>query len=191
MASNALTKAPKKTAKKATKKTAKKAPKKAPSHRAGHDLRRAYEHISRVRTLHLGLQPAALTMVDSLSRMAQAAMAASDGKSAAEFLRAAEHVAFGYLTSAERDASLSDALIAAANDEYDHLEERARDHAPAGRGELRSIYNTLLGDSGQAMKQGAYHRGLELVRAAEALTHGTPAAAQRKLPAGMMTLQLK
>jgi hypothetical protein len=184
--------APKKAAKKAAKKTAKKAAKKAPSHRAHHDLRRAYEHISRVRALHLGLQPVALAQVDVLSRLAQAAMSGDDAHSAADLLRAAEHVSFAYLSSSASEDTLSPALATAARAEYEHLIARAQEHHPGKTSsDLRTLYTSFLKQAAAALGQGLYHRALEFARAAEALTHVEPPKQRKLQPGESRTLLLR
>ena len=183
-----------KVAKKAAKKVAKKAAKKVAKSQ-GHDLRRAYEHLHRVNILHGGLREDVLAQIDTLSRLAQTALGTGDDKSAADLLRAAEHLAFGSLATPKGDASAAAMLTAAAHAEYDRLVERATAHwaerdgaSPRG---VASIYKITLAEAKAAMNAGALHRGLELARGAEALTHVQPFAprlnagsgSKRRLPA--------
>jgi len=180
--------------KKAKKKAAKKAAKKSPHGDANRDLRRAYEHLNRVRILHLGLHKDALQSVELLSRMAQAAMTAGDPKSAADLLRAAEHLAFGSMAKMEPEQGMSVELTTAAQKEYEHLLERSHerrhkqgDKIPA---DLRAIYKTMLAHAKEAYARSAFHRSLEFVRGAEALMH-TELEGRLNLPARGSELRLR
>ena len=167
-----------KLAKKAAKKVAKKAAKKAAKKGArpqGHDLRRAYEHLHRVNILHDRLSEQSLAQIDTLTRLAQNALGVGDDRSAADLLRAAEHLTFGSLATSAGDPSVSASLTSAAHAEYDHLLERAAAHweersgaSPRG---VASVYRSMLAEARSAMNAGALHRGLEFARGAEALTH--------------------
>lgn len=178
---------PKKAAKKsAAKKHAKKAAKKHAGHAPGRDLRRAFEHISRVRILHLGMQAAALAQVDTLARLAQGALLSDDPRSAADLLRAAEHIAFGSLAPLNAIDAPSRELTEAAREEYEGLLERGKDHMnhrekPLSP-ELRGIHKAMLANAAEAYKAGALHRALEFARGAEALTHTHVSASAKKLP---------
>lgn len=91
--------------KKAHKKAAKKAPKKGPKHHeehGGRDLRRAYEHLGRLHALQGLLASEVAGQVKGLTGLAESRLQADDAKSAADLLRAGEHLAFGSLASASR-----------------------------------------------------------------------------------------
>lgn len=163
----------KKAAKKVAAKAAKKAAKKG-AKPAGHDLRRAYEHLHRVKILHGGVGEEALGYIDTMSRLAQGALASGEDKTAAELLRGAEHLAFGSLATKEGDASAAASLVGAAHREYDQLTERAAAHWAEREGTVRGvagIYKYMRAEAKAAMDAGALHRALEFARGAEALTH--------------------
>jgi hypothetical protein len=165
-----------KLAHKLAKKAAKKVPHKAAKKTApGHDLRRAYEHLNRVRILHGALAQEPLAQLETLTKLAQNALTAGDNKAAADLLRAGEHLAFGVLASAEGDPSVTAPLTEAAHVEFDRLLEKADAHwneregaAPRGTG---SVYKFLVSEAKAARKAGALHRALEFARGAEALAH--------------------
>lgn len=193
--------APKKAAKKAAKKQAAKAGrkgagksatrktekitslKKTSKKRAGDrgeakDLRRAYEHLHRVSFLHDRLEPSAKDQVDLLSRAAQTAVAADDPASAADLLRAAEHLAFASLAASTGDTNASETLAGAARAQYANLVDRASDnwenHDETAEAELATIFHHLLGAAEEAYAAGALYRALEFARGAEALAHTRP-----------------
>ncbi|HLI77772.1 MAG TPA: hypothetical protein VKV02_12570 [Acidobacteriaceae bacterium] len=160
--------------KEAAKKVAKKAAKKTPKPQ-GHDVRRAYEHLHRVNILHGGLAQEPLAHIDTLSRIANTSLAAGEDKTAADLLRAAEHIAFGSLASRDGDGSAAEPLLSAARAEYAQLTERAAAHWGEGdrsgaRG-IGGIYKSMLAEAKTAMAAGALHRALEYARGAEALAH--------------------
>ena len=169
---------PKKVAKKAAKKTAK---------HPNDALRRAYEHLQRLHLLQPQLEAATLEQVEILSRAAQSAMAAEDAKSAADLLRAAEHLAFGSLASEAPDDSVSQALAETAGREYEHLMERGaaqwaeRDGSAARH--VAATYKAMLASAKAAFKARAFHRSLEFARGAEALAHARTGDLGLKAPA--------
>jgi hypothetical protein len=116
--------------KKAAKKAPKKAAKKGAKHHhdkrhAGKDLRRAYEHLGRVQALESIVPATVSTQIATLTALAQKSLHASEQKSAADLLRAAEHLAFGSLASPAKATRLGDALEEAINAEYEHLMDKA------------------------------------------------------------------
>ncbi len=165
-------KAAKKVASKAAKKVAKKAAKKTPKG-PGHDARRAYEHLHRLRILHTQLNGEALAQLNTLTSFAQAAFAQDEAKSAADLLRAGEHLAFGSLARETSSDDVSPTVGAQIREEYEHLLERAAEHwdeherAPSR--ELKSIHKAMLSEAKRAWKNKAFHRGLEFARGAGAL----------------------
>lgn len=186
--------ATKKVAKKAASKLAKKAAKKAAKKGArpqGHDLRRAYEHLHRVNILHGGVGDEALGQIDTLSRLAESALMAGADKTAADLLRAAEHLAFGTLATKAGDPSAAAALTTAAHAEYAHLTERAAAHwaerETVARG-VAGIYKAMLAEAKAALMAGALHRALEFARGAEALAHTQTGSLQLKAGRGQRAL---
>ncbi len=168
---------------KAAKKVAKKAAKKVSAKgagKAGKDTRRAYEHLGRVHVLVERLGPGESESMQVLVKHAEAALRDSDHKSAADLLRAAEHLGFGMLAMANSaDESLSDKLLESVREEFDGLRERAVEHGEAAEASraVSAIYKRMTKSAGVAMKAKQFRAALELARGAEALTHvtaGTP-----------------
>lgn len=166
-----------KTASKAAHKVAKKAAKKTA--RPGNDVRRAYEHLARLRSLGNSMTPAALEQARTLSRYAQAAFQAKHEGAAADLLRAAEHLAFGSLATKDGAVELSKELRTALKEEFRERLERAGRHwddqkeKPAK--ELRSLYKELRSAAKDAWKEENHSGALEYARAADALAHAAPA----------------
>jgi len=176
--------------KKATRKISslKRASKKRPRDRGdAKDLRRAFEHLHRVSFLHDRLDSNAKQQVDALSRAAQTAIAADQPASAADFLRAAEHLAFASLAASTGDKNASEMLVGAARAQYENLVDRASDHwehhDETSESELASLFHHLLGAAEEAYAAGALYRALEFARGAEALAHTKPGK-RRKVSAG-------
>ena len=165
--------APKKAAKKAAKKMAKKHA--GPKHGREEDLRRAYEHLGRLEALQGGLSGAVVTRVNDLTELARITLLGGDTKSAAELLRACEHLAFGSLASGTKEARIGDAL----QDAIDHKYERTIEHAAERWDEQESeptalmarAYEGAFEAAEQAYAKGAFRRALEFARAADALSH--------------------
>ncbi len=178
-------KAAKKVAKKAAKKVAKKAAKKGAKGGA-HDARRAYEHLQRLRILHKRLNPEVLAQMDVLTRCAQAAFAQEEPKSAADVLRAGEHLAFGSLASQATDNDVSDALKLQMREEFEHLLARAAEHWEEEKAlsvrEVKRVYKAMLAEAKSAWKTRAYHRALEFARGAAALAQAR--VSELRLPSG-------
>jgi hypothetical protein len=161
----------------APKKAAKKAPKhhKDEKHGVGKDLRRAYEHLGRLGALQELLPATVVSRLSTLSALAEASLLAGEAKSAADLLRAGEHLAFGTLASKAKEQRLSEALVDAIHADYEHMLDKAEEHrerhgddAPA---EVSSLYDTMLEAASEAFNKGAYRRALEFARGAEALAH--------------------
>ncbi|MBW4038610.1 MAG: hypothetical protein HIU91_06975 [Acidobacteria bacterium] len=155
-------------------------------HREHKDLRRAYEHLGRLTALEKTLTGRTVNQIKTLTTLAQNALLADDPKSAADLLRAAEHLAFGSLAQNSRATRLSETLEAALNLELEHLTEKAAEHWEKHDGNrpaaIAEIYTSMLAVADAAHVKGAYRRALEFARGAEALAHvrGLPphAAAQ-------------
>jgi hypothetical protein len=168
-------------AKKAAKKgAAKKAAKKSPKHHdkkheGGKDLRRAYEHMGRLAALESTLPQTAKASIHTLTGLAQHSLTARDHKSAADLLRAGEHLAFGSVASTAKASKLSEELEAILIAEYEHLTDKADEHWEKHE-DRRSLaigvlYDMMLEAASVAYKKGAYRRALEFARGAEALAH--------------------
>ncbi len=166
-------------AKKAAKKSAKKAAKKSPGHHGKHhegkDIRKAYEHLGRLSALEPSLPAAVVAQLKRLTELAQVTLHAGEQKSAADLLRAGEHLAFGTLASTARGSGLGEELEAAIHAEYEHLVDKADEHwtqheqeRPAG---IEEMYESMAIAGQAAYHKGAYRRALEFVRGAEALAH--------------------
>lgn len=163
----------KKVAKKAAKKVAKKAAKKTSKH-PGNDARRAYEHLHRLRALHPLLAPPVLEDLQTLTGYAQACFAKNEAKSAADLLRAGEHLAFGSLSDLSGEPSVE--LRRAIEEEYEHLLDRGDAHwEQTGRARtLAALYKRMRSEATSAWKRKAFHRALEFARGADALAHAAP-----------------
>lgn len=171
----ALKKAAKKAVKKMAKKAAKKAAKKGGKHSPSGELRRAYEHLGRLEVLQDALPEATVTPINALTAMARGSLQLGDTRSAADLLRACEHLAFGALASVRRETQIGDDLQAAIDEEYEHLIERAAEHWDEQEEEpsaaLASIYETTFAAAETAYAKGAFRRALELARGTEAMSH--------------------
>ena len=166
-------KAPKRAAKHAAKKAAKKAPKHHDKkHHAGKDTRRAYEHLGRVMSLQSVIPKAAVGQIQALTEMARLRLNAEDSKSAAELLRACEHLGFGALAGTTKE-SVADDLLAAIREQFEKSLEKAAErwdeHDREPSAEITGIYETTIAAAGVAYDKGAYRRALELARAAESI----------------------
>jgi hypothetical protein len=117
----------------------------------------------------------AATQVKLLTELAEASLQAGEPKSAADLLRAAEHLAFGSLASKARSQRLSKELEETIHAEYEHLVEKAQDHWAKHEGdrpaEIEGLNMTMTAMAHHAYEAGAYRRALEFARGAEALSH--------------------
>lgn len=185
---------PKKAAKKTAKKAAKKTAGKHHGHHAAKDARRAYEHLGRLEALQGGLPARVVTQVSQLSEIAQQAMKASDSQSAADLLRAAEHLSFAALAPKGAERVVNSDLLIALTEEFDHLRHKAQVHWHDAEDEHHSqvaaLYDETLQGAEDAMGAGNYRRGMELIRAAEALAH-VAFAGDLQLPSGKAAKRLK
>ncbi len=156
------------------------------------DLRRAFEHMGRVLSLHSSLTPASRKPADVLVKLAHQELTTGSEQNAADLLRAAEHLGFAVL-AADSTSSLSPALIKAIQEQYERLEDKATEHweeQSAHPEELAKIYEAARKAAAKAFKDEQYHRALEYQRAAESLAHVELEPA-RKLNAGKSQRQLK
>lgn len=162
----------KKAAKKAVKKSTKHHDKK---HHEGNDLRRAYEHLGRLSALQKNLAMGVVAQMKTLTELAQKSLLAGEQKSAADLLRAGEHLGFGSLAPSAKATRLSEELAAAIRAEYEHLVDKAGEHWERHEGErpagIEDVYESMLAAAAAAFAKGAYRRTLEFARGAEALAH--------------------
>jgi hypothetical protein len=161
--------------KKAAKKSVKNHDKKHPEGKEGKDLRRAYEHLGRLTTLEKHLPAAVTAQIAVLTDLAQKSLLAGESKSAADLLRAGEHLAFGSLASQAKATRVSEDLVATLNAEYEHLNDKADEHWQKHEGDrpaaIEDVYDAMLQSASAAFHKGAYCRALEFARGAEALAH--------------------
>lgn len=162
---------PQKTAKHAAKKTAKKAAKKSAAQHATNDIRRIYEHLGRLEALQDGLPDRVVTQVRRLTDIAQQAMHGSDARSAADLLRAAEHLSFAALATQEAETIINEALLSALTSEFDHLRQRAQEHWSGDNSTLTALYDEARASADKARSKRNYRRALEFIRAADAFAH--------------------
>jgi hypothetical protein len=163
----------------APKKAAKHAAKKAPKHHdkkhhAGKDTRRAYEHLGRVTSLQVCLPKAAMAQIHTLTELARVRLSGGDSKSAAELLRACEHLGFGALAGMTKESVAEDLRAAIAEQFEKSLEKAAEhwdDHEQEPSAEITAIYETTYAAAEGAYDKGVYRRALELARAAESIAH--------------------
>jgi hypothetical protein len=159
-------------AKKAAKKSVKDHEKK---HHHGKDIRRAYEHLGRVKGLEKLLSAGVKQQISVLTELAQRCLLEDEQKSAADLLRACEHLGFGSLASAARATNLSEELTAALHAEYEHLVDKAEEHWSRHEGDrpsaIEAVYESMVASADAALKKDAYRRALEFARGAEALAH--------------------
>ena len=164
----------------APKKAAKKAPKKHAKHHEmdrheGKDLRRAYEHLGRLSALEKHLAAGVVTQIRVLTDLAQASLLSGEKKTAAELLRAGEHLAFASIASPAKATRLSEELEAVVRAEYEHLVEKAGDrwekHEDERPAAVEGVYESMISAADGAFAKGAYRKALEFARGAEALSH--------------------
>ncbi len=160
--------APKKAAKKAAKEHGKK-------HHEGKDIRRAYEHLGRLSALEKFLSAGVTAQIGLLTDLAQRNLLQGEHKSAADLLRAGEHLGFGALGSQAKASRLSSELSEAIQAEYEHLIDKADEHWAKHQGDrpgtIEEVYDAMLEAANSAYQKGAYRRALEFARGAEALAH--------------------
>lgn len=163
-------KAPKKAAKKA-------ANKQSPEHqqeRHANDTRRCYEHLGRVEILSASLSGDPLAKVHELVNLAQAFLGANHAKHGADLLRAAEHLCFAVVLEEQTaHETVNKSLEEAIKKEWQHLQDRAADHASQGDmpSSVQALYSFMSQASASAMKTTKYRCALEMGRGAEALAH--------------------
>jgi hypothetical protein len=162
----------KKAAKKSAKKAATKAPGKHHEHHSGKDLRRAYEHLGRLEALESSLPSAVLAQIATLTEFSRHTLQAGDSRSSAELLRACEHIAFGALATSGREA-VNEELSDAISRHYEKLREDAIDawdeHGEDSSSSIRDAFEWAFSMADAAYRKGNFRRGLEMIRAADAL----------------------
>jgi hypothetical protein len=185
--------------KKAPQKTTQKAAKKSARHHHGNyhqarDLRRAYEHMGRLEVLAKNLKPSAFGAVSSLTVLAQSEMAEGHNESAAELMRASEHLSFASLAGdGQAGGLIPTELKRSITEHFDELLRKAdhhwEDHA-AESSILTLLYKSSRRSAVKAFEESAYYQALEFARAAEALSH-VREGAKRKLESHDRKPQLK
>ena len=146
----------------------------------GKDLRRAYEHLARVRVLltqtsgDVKLRAAAARLAVLVAEDMQAKPAKS--KLLAELTRAAEHMAFAGLVGLDAQALPWSAEIEQAlKDEYGRLREEGELHGAARRANgtraqaLRTLHELMTETAEGALGEENHPCAMECIRAAEAL----------------------
>ncbi len=176
--------------KKAVKKAA---PKKAATKEAGghnQDLRRCYEHFGRT----IALQPLLLEgkSLNQVAAMAQELLRRNDFRSAADILRAGEHLCFGTLALEAAHESISEALTRTMQSEIVALLERAEHHASEGNlsPAVKKVYTAMRKGATKAFKSEQYRAASEMARGAEALSHVTADFTGRLRAANLSQLEL-
>ncbi len=187
-------KAAKKVAKKAAKKLAAKAPHKAAKKVAkepADEMRRAYEHLCRLRSLRRLLDGNAADGVQLLSRYAKTALDVQQPKEAADLLRAAEHLAFSSLAEGVDGDTIGKELRQVLKAELTHRLKRAAERWDAQESkparELKELYKDMRQTAKTAWKEGVYSKALESARAADALAHAEPSQFQGSASADTST----
>ena len=172
------------------KKAAKKAAKKAPGHKRGQDTRRCYEHFGRVSALLPLLQDG--NTVARMAFLAQALLRDGQAKDAADVLRAAEHLSFGTLAMHAPADGISPLLTEALRAEYEHLLQRADDHAAWGimPAPVARLFPLMRKAAVQAFKAERLRAACEFARGAEALSHVTAEVAGRLRAGNMHQLEV-
>ena len=133
----------------------------------GKHLRRVYEHLGRVEALQ---SLAEVDSVPSLVRLAQSGVDHGQPRSAADLLRAAEHLSFAALAAKSQSSpALSPDLEEAVRREFRKLLEVAEDHDLTQDSTLGKLLRQSLVEARYAFDTGNYRQALELARAAEAL----------------------
>jgi hypothetical protein len=174
----------------APKKHAKKNDKKKPKqHSRGKEARRAFEHLSRVEVLSRQLETEDEDLQPLLS-WAQEAYRAGDYKTAAELLRAAEHLSFAALAG-DQVVELPEAFLVEVHRELDRLQEQMEERTVKNAADrcTEKLRVRVWRGVAAAIRKEQWHRALELARGAEALTHGGPAQ-PKALVAGHKQRQL-
>lgn len=161
-------------------------PKEKDGGKGGKDLRRAYEHLARVRVLlsHNGAEPKLRAAAERLAALVTDDLRREHAapKLAAELARAAEHMAFAALVVHDVKALPWSARIeSAVEDEYGSLRDEAELPKKAkdsgARMEAVRTLHALMMDAAEAAGAAKnYTKAMECVRAAEslasALEHG-------------------
>jgi hypothetical protein len=181
---------PKKAARKTAKKTVGHHHDKQPQ---ANDLRRAYEHMGRLEVLRKSLDSSAAGAVDALTKLARSEINGGHIKSAADLLRASEHLSFaGLAEDSPIGGHISIELERSIKEHFDELTRKADEHwgdKVRHASTLTEHYQCFRKSAAGAFKNGAYHQALEFARAAEALAH-VRQDAPHKLERGVKNLQL-
>ena len=138
-------------------------------HESGKDLRRAFEHLGRVQSLS-SIKSSEPGAIPTLLELAQALIDAGNAESAADILRAAEHLAFAGLASTSSSRpKLTPDLEEAIRREFRKRAEKTEDHEPSRASALGRLALETLKQAQAAFTAKSFHAALEFARAAEAL----------------------
>lgn len=140
-----------------------------PKHEKGKHLRRAFEHLGRVEALQGLVAGPAAPSIALLLGEAQRQINHGDSRSAADLLRAAEHLSFAAAFSTGAPATVPPELEQAIDREFEKKVEKTQKHARAEPSALGRIIRESLEAAHTAREQRSFREALELVRAAEAL----------------------
>lgn len=155
----------------AAKKHPKKQPKKhAGKHEKGKHLRRAYEHLGRVEALQAIPAVQADASIALLLQEAQRAIRNGDSHSAADLLRAAEHL--GFATASANPAQLpplTPELEQALVSEFEKKAGKVTRHAAPTNSPIASLALQSLEAAHIARGRRSFREAMEFIRAAEAL----------------------
>ena len=150
--------------------------------------------MGRVEVLRKAVDSSPGEALGALAQLAQSEIAEGFNKSAADLLRASEHLSFALLVNdGTQDGDISVELERSIRDQFEELLERAEDHwegQEKSASILTVLYKASRKSAATALKEGAYRRALEFARAAEALAH-VRQDVHRKLSAGTKKLQLE
>ena len=143
----------------------------------GKHLRRTYEHLGRIEALQ---NIARVDAVPSLVRLAQSSLDQDEPGSAADLLRAAEHLSFAAAAAkAGAAAALSPELEEAIRREFRKLLEAAEEHNLDPDSALSVLLRQTLMDARSAFDAGNFRQALELARASESLAEIDPEIADQ------------
>lgn len=149
------------------------------------DLRRGYEHLGRIQKILALVPEESRSQLVAMVQLARDLIRNKEALTAADLLRAAEHVAFASMDSGPDEPSLSRALAAHIKEELQHLQARAEEHwkeAPQ-EGVLLRAYENLRKLAAVSAKAKKFREALEAARGAEALTNVRGMTATAALPA--------
>ena len=147
-----------------------------PKHDAGKHLLRAHEHLGRLEVLQGALGAAVPPSLALLRAEAERYLSAGDAHSAADLLRAAEHLGFAAAASKSPSASVTPELEQAVQREFEKKVEKAREHLTAEDSAIGKLALESLESARAALDERHFRKALEFARAAESLAGIEPHA---------------